>query len=210
MKRLTTVVQVLFALVVVSFVASTVFAQDVTVGQGTPGHFVKYAGTTKAVEATTTEDGGGNVTVRGALTARAIAVVDGGDNKVVTLLDDGSVRTAALKVSGDSTLTRLTVVGAATLAQLSVTSSRKLKYDISGLTESAAQTLLSGLNPVSFKFRGDAAAGTHLGFIAEEVPPAFASSDGETYQPFEIIAVLVKVLQEQQMEIRELQEQIAR
>ena len=91
---------------------------------------------------------------------------------------------------------------------ITVTSSRRLKYDISGLGGPAALTLLDGLNPVAFKFKGDDSANTHLGFIAEDIPAVLAASDGQGYRPLEIIAVLTKALQVQQTMIRGLQEQI--
>ena len=116
-----------------------------------------------------------------------------------------AVRTEDLIVSGSGTIGQLTVNGSATLGQLTVPSSRNWKYDISGLSGSAALALLDGLNPVAFKFKGDDAAETHLGFIAEDIPTVLAGPQGQSYRPFEVIAVLTKALQEQQGMIQALQ-----
>ena len=71
-------------------------------------------------------------------------------------------------------------------------------------------TLLNGINPVAFKLKGDDSAETHLGFIAEDIPTVLVGPQGQSYRPFEVVAVLTKALQEQQKMIQAFQEQFTR
>ncbi len=127
----------------------------------------------------------------------------------LTVLGPTSIE-SKLNVLGTTTLEgKLLVLGTTTLSGgLTVPSSRRLKYDISGLSGPAALTLLDGLSPVVFKFKADDSADTHLGFIAEDIPAVLAGPNGQSYRPFEIIAVLTKAFQEQQTMIGELQQQV--
>ena len=74
--------------------------------------------------------------------------------------------------------------------------------------EDATQTL-DCLNPTTFTFKGDESGQRHLGFIAEEVPASIATSDRQGFSPMAIIAVLTKVVKEQQEQISALQQAMA-
>jgi hypothetical protein len=67
-----------------------------------------------------------------------------------------------------------------------------------------ALTALRGLRPVTFKYIDDDEA--RAGFIAEEVPALLATGDRKSLSPMEIVAVLTRVLQDQQKQIRKLSE----
>lgn len=86
-------------------------------------------------------------------------------------------------------------------------SSRDLKEDINELTTEQAVDALNGLQPVSYKYKADKEDG-HLGFIAEDVPDLVASKDRKGMSPMDVVAVLTKVLQEQQKVNEELRAEI--
>ena len=82
-------------------------------------------------------------------------------------------------------------------------SSRKYKKEIKELSGSGAMKTLEGLNPVTFKYR-TAGDEQHVGFIAEEVPELVSMKDRKGLSPMDIVAVLTKVVQEQQDSLKEL------
>ena len=86
-------------------------------------------------------------------------------------------------------------------------SSRAVKENISELTLEEALATLAGLEPVHFNYRADRAE-EHLGFIAEDVPELVASSDRQGLSTMDVVAVLTRVIQAQQEQIRRLQEQV--
>jgi len=82
-------------------------------------------------------------------------------------------------------------------------SSREYKKDIKDLTADEAVDTLKGLNPVKFSYK----AGSdehHVGFIAEDVPELIATKDKKGMSSMDVVAVLTKVVQEQQKTIAEL------
>ena len=87
-------------------------------------------------------------------------------------------------------------------------SSRKYKENIHELTCEEAVEALEGLNPVTFNYKVDKEE-QHLGFIAEEVPELVSTKDREGMSPMDVVAVLTKVVQEQQKTIDELKKDIA-
>ena len=80
-------------------------------------------------------------------------------------------------------------------------SSREWKEDIADLPLDAAMHVLQHLNPISFAFKEDAAHQQHLGFVAEDVPAMVATPDQKGFSPMAIIAVLTKVVKEQQEQL---------
>ena len=83
-------------------------------------------------------------------------------------------------------------------------SSRALKQDIRQLDESAAMDALKGLQPVTFEYKANPAE-TNVGFIAEDVPDLVATKDRKGLSAMDVVAVLTKVVQEQQRTIENLQ-----
>ena len=77
-------------------------------------------------------------------------------------------------------------------------SSRELKENINNLATEEAMETLEGLNPIKFNYKEDDQKETHLGFIAEDVPELVASQDRKGLSPMDIVAVLTKVVKEQQ------------
>ncbi len=86
-------------------------------------------------------------------------------------------------------------------------SSIQYKQDVASLPLDKAVETLLGLNPVTFRYK-NAKDEKHVGFIAEEVPELVASQDRKGLSPMDIIAVLVKVVQEQQRELDTLKREL--
>ncbi len=87
-------------------------------------------------------------------------------------------------------------------------SSIALKNNVQPLNAGAAMETLEGLNPVTFSYKADHDE-KHVGFIAEQVPELVASKDRKGLSPMDIVAVLTKVVQEQQTVIAEQRQALA-
>ncbi len=86
-------------------------------------------------------------------------------------------------------------------------SSRTLKQDIKEISyEDALQTAMK-LKPVNFRYKKSPAE-EHLGFIAEDVPEMVAVNSRKGLETMDFVAVLTKVVQEQQKAIANLQREI--
>jgi hypothetical protein len=87
-------------------------------------------------------------------------------------------------------------------------SSKETKENIAYLTLDEARNALEKLEPVKFnyKFNKDE---DYMGFIAEDVPEIVATRDRKGIADMDVIAVLTKVLKEQQKSINEQQKTIA-
>lgn len=91
---------------------------------------------------------------------------------------------------------------------LELGSSRSVKQDIKALSLSAAQKALDELNPVTFKYLHSPEENS-LGFIAEDVPDLVASQTRLSIKPMDMVAVLTKVVQEQQKTIDDLSQKVS-
>ena len=87
-------------------------------------------------------------------------------------------------------------------------SSRDLKDNIQDLSADFALAALDELNPVTFTYKADASE-SHVGFIAEDVPEIVATKDRKGMSPMDVVALLTKVVQEQQKTIGQLEERIS-
>ncbi len=87
-------------------------------------------------------------------------------------------------------------------------SSRSRKQDIETLTLEQALTALMDLEPVQFRYRQDLDE-AHVGFIAEDVPELVATNDRASLSTMDVVAVLTRVVQEQQRRIEELETRLA-
>ncbi|MFQ5685152.1 MAG: tail fiber domain-containing protein [Candidatus Scalindua sp.] len=76
-------------------------------------------------------------------------------------------------------------------------SSREYKNNIRSLTFEDAKTALEELTPSRYYYNVDN-EDEYLGFIAEDVPDLVATKDRKSLSPMDIVAVLTKVVQEQQ------------
>lgn len=82
-------------------------------------------------------------------------------------------------------------------------SSRNFKQDIQQLDREAAFDALESLQPVVFAYKSNP-TDQHVGFIAEDVPDLVATPDRTGLAPMDVVAVLTKIVQEQQKTNAEL------
>ena len=87
-------------------------------------------------------------------------------------------------------------------------SSREYKTGVTQLTAEKAMAALTELKPVEFAYKADSQE-KHVGFIAEDAPELVASKDRKGMSSMDVVAVLTKVVQEQQATIAELSKRLA-
>ena len=87
-------------------------------------------------------------------------------------------------------------------------SSREYKDNIEALSTEEALEAIQGLNPVKYAYKADRSE-QRVGFIAEEVPDLVAMKNRKGLSSMDIVAVLTKVVQEQQKTMQEQQKTIS-
>jgi hypothetical protein len=87
-------------------------------------------------------------------------------------------------------------------------SSKEYKENIKNLTTDEAMEAFNGLVPVKFNYKFNKEE-DYMGFIAEDVPELVATKNRKGVAPMDVVAVLTKVVQEQQKTISELKKEIA-
>ncbi|MCP4156934.1 MAG: tail fiber domain-containing protein, partial [bacterium] len=85
-------------------------------------------------------------------------------------------------------------------------SSIELKENIRNVTAKEAFDTLSNLKPVRYNYKVDK-EDEYVGFIAEEVPELVAQKNRKSMSSMDVVAVLTKVLQQQQETIKEIKAQ---
>ena len=83
-------------------------------------------------------------------------------------------------------------------------SSRDRKENIAILPADTAASALMALEPVVFNYRNERGE-EYVGFIAEDVPALVATGNRDALSTMDIVAVLTRVVQEQQNKIKELE-----
>ena len=86
---------------------------------------------------------------------------------------------------------------------LELGSSREIKENIRSLEAEDALQTFAGLRPVRFNYKA-APEEESIGFIAEEVPELVATNSHKSISTMDVVAVMAKVVQEQQKAIEEL------
>ncbi len=86
-------------------------------------------------------------------------------------------------------------------------SSRTLKENIRNLSSEEALEAFEDLNPVRYNYKVDKSE-EYIGFIAEDVPELVAIKNRKGLAPMDVVAVLTKVLKEQQKTISDLNARI--
>ena len=87
-------------------------------------------------------------------------------------------------------------------------SSREGKDNIKELDTEEAIVAFEKLTPVTFTYKSEKNGQHHVGFIAEDVPDLVAVPDRKGLSMMDIVAVLTKVVQEQQKTIAELSDEV--
>jgi hypothetical protein len=116
----------------------------------------------------------------------------------------GTSTTARMSFDGDSNVISFGGGGQYDGNSFLDASSRSLKQDVRPLGPDAAKDALAGLEPVTFAYTG-APGDPRVGFVAEDVPELVATPDRKTLSALEIVAVLTKVVKEQQRAAQEQQ-----
>ncbi|WP_300670727.1 tail fiber domain-containing protein [Desulfoluna sp.] len=80
---------------------------------------------------------------------------------------------------------------------LELGSSRTLKFNITPLAPHDAEAALTALEPVRYRYKSDPDEES-LGFIAEDVPDLVATNTRKSVSPMDIVAVLARVVKDQQ------------
>jgi len=88
------------------------------------------------------------------------------------------------------------------------TSTREAKENINSLTDGEAFQALNDLNPVKFNYKINKKE-QRLGFIAEDVPELVAMNGRKNLSTMDILAVLTKVVKEQQNMVQDQQKTIS-
>lgn len=83
-------------------------------------------------------------------------------------------------------------------------SSRDKKENIASLPVDAALSALMAMEPVTFNYKNERDE-DYVGFVAEDVPDLVAVGDRDAVSAMDIVAVLTRVVQEQQSKIEELE-----
>lgn len=127
----------------------------------------------------------------------------GSESNSLAIKNDGKVGIgtwepeAALHVEGDAFIS----------GNLEIGSSRTLKQNIAPIDTKEAVDALKKLYPVRFNYKASPEEES-IGFIAEDVPDLVATKNRESIRPMDVIAVLTKVIQEQQISIERLSARI--
>jgi hypothetical protein len=87
-------------------------------------------------------------------------------------------------------------------------SSRSFKQDIADLPLGEALEAVERLAPVTYTYKASPGE-RHVGFIAEAVPELVATADRQSLSSMEIVAVLTRVVQAQEVRLRAQQATIA-
>lgn len=185
-------------------IASTDIFRLLAMGTGwtTSGPFVQDSG---VIQAAATLSGGISIATTNA--AGVIRFYTGGSTERARFDSSGNLGlgvTAPTNPIQHSSGALLTPGGVWTNA-----SSRALKQDIVDLPAGDAMTALKELNPVTYSYKVDPNE-HHVGFIAEDVPSLVATKDRKGVSPMDVVAVLTKVVQEQQSTIDELKARLAK
>lgn len=93
-------------------------------------------------------------------------------------------------------------------AQWLPASSIEYKENVKDLNSDEAMAALEGLNPVKFNYKINKTE-EYLGFIAEYVPDLVATNNRKAVSPMDVVAVLTKVVQQQQKTISQLNDRIS-
>lgn len=127
----------------------------------------------------------------------------GSESNSLAIKNDGKIGIgtwepeAALHVEGDAFIS----------GNLEIGSSRTFKQNIAPIEKREAVDALKGLYPVRFNYKATPEEES-IGFIAEDVPDLVATKNRKSISPMDVIAVLTKVIQEQQKSIEELSARI--
>jgi hypothetical protein len=103
---------------------------------------------------------------------------------------------------------KLEVDGSVRVGTLTQTSSSAYNENIEDLLVETAIELLNNLKPVAYDYKADSLKKHNIGFIAEDIPEIFTTSDRKSVALMDIIGVLTTVVKKQNEETTTMKEQI--
>jgi hypothetical protein len=109
-----------------------------------------------------------------------------------------------VSVDGDLVVDRDIKIG----GTISQSSSAALKDDVEMLSGDSAIEALEELTPVTFRYKADPTRRRNVGFIAEEAPELVSHPKRDRISVMDIVAVLTKVVKEQQSVITALRSEV--
>ena len=127
--------------------------------------------------------------------------------RVLRAPSGGGAMAVVMDVHGDGSIASKTGASLSAGGTWVNASSRTLKENIKDLTDQEATATLAGLTPVKYNYKVDKNE-KHVGFIAEDVPSLVATKDRKGLSSMDIVAVLTKVVQDQQKTIAALTEKV--
>ncbi|PCK07793.1 MAG: hypothetical protein COA42_12475 [Alteromonadaceae bacterium] len=151
-----------------------------------------------------------NVDSGASATTDRFAFFNAASEEVLTIQQSGSLFIGDSSGGNNNTTHAIEVANGAHLTAGGVwtnASSRELKDNIADLSANSAISTLAALKPVTFSYKREPEE-SYAGFIAEDVPDLVATNDRKSLAPMDIVAVLTKVLQEQQKLIADLNNRI--
>jgi hypothetical protein len=182
-----------------------------TTTPATPVHVLTPGGTTAKIWLETT--GGSKLQVTGAPTSGQFGTVSNHQLRLVTnatwkmvIEPDGKV---GIGILNPTYLLHLSGGAYSDGNTWTPASSRELKENISPLTGAEAIQAFEKLCPVKFNYKKNKTE-DYIGFIAEDVPGLLATRDRKGVNTMDVVALLTKVVQEQQKVIKELRVRVAR
>lgn len=151
-----------------------------------------------------------------AMIMEGLITTDSGSNPTLVynaaLAAGGAVVTRPLVVYRNNNVAKATITanGAVIATSFNPVSSRLRKRNIVALDSPSALAAVRQLQPVQFIYNDDATAQQRLGFIAEDVPGILASTDRKSVPLMDTVAVMTRVVQDQQASIESSQEILQR
>lgn len=129
-------------------------------------------------------------------------------NSFPLLIMTNSTERIRFPAPGGSIITSPIGASLNSVGQWADASSRRLKQNIAAMSSSQAEETFKNLQPVTYQYKA-APDEVQAGFIAEDVPELVAQKDRSGLSALEIVAVLTKVLQDQQATIDQLNARLA-
>lgn len=161
--------------------------------------------------------------IRGATASQAVPITiegtitdDIGGNPVVsfagTKSGGGSIVNRPLLVIRNNVTTKAYVAanGDMFATSFNPTSTRTMKDRIVDLDAGKAQAAIRQLTPVEYVYKDDSTGEPRLGFIAEDVPDIVANADRKTVPIMDVVALVTKVVKDQQQQIEDQQKLIGK
>lgn len=144
--------------------------------------------------------------IRGSNTNWDMTVGDAGNvAQVMTVSNNGNVAIGSTTPATQKLYVTGNIYATGTITQ---GSSRQLKDKIRELDTNQAIVAFNQLKPVTYVYKADSSE-HHIGFIAEDVPPLVATKDRKGINSIDMVALLTKVVQEQQRSIDMLRKEVA-